>query len=109
MNARTRSALAVLAAALAAALGGTPAAAAPAEYVPFVTDFPQREEPYVPFVSDFPRPVAPAPEARASSGGIDWSGVPVEGVAAAVAAALAAGAALSLSRRRGTAPRLGDC
>jgi hypothetical protein len=109
MNNRTRAALAALAAALLAAVGGVPAAAAPTEeYVPFVTDFPTQEQEYVPFVTDFPRPAAPAPEAHGSPIGIDWSGVPAEAVAATVASALAA-AALLVARRRPAGPRLGDC
>jgi hypothetical protein len=80
------------------------------EYVPFVTDFPRASEPYVPFVSDFPRP-APTPSAapRPDASGIDWAGLTVEGGVGASIAALLAGAALVLARRRNGGPRLTDC
>lgn len=83
-------------------------AAAADEYVPFVTDFPKASERYVPFVSDFPSPVTPAPEPEPARSWIDWGNVPVEGVGAVFAAVLA-GSALALARRRQSEPRLGNC
>ena len=105
MNLHTLATRLVLAAALLAGVVGLAANganAAPAEeYVPFVTDFPKPAERYVPFVSDFPEPAAPAPAADVQPGGVDWSGITLEGgLAAAIAAAFLAGAALMLSRRR---------
>jgi hypothetical protein len=72
-----------------------------------VTDFPRQEERYVPFVSDFPSPATPAEPAPSS--GVDWSGLPLEGVGVTLAAALTAGALLLLARRRTARLRLNDC
>jgi hypothetical protein len=107
MKTRIRTTFAVLAAAVVAVVGSAPAAAG--EYVPFVTDFPQQQERYVPFVTDFPRPATPAPEAGPSPLGIDWSGPPLTVVGSAVAAALALGVVLVLSRRQPGRPRASGC
>ena len=82
-------------------------AGATTEYVPFVSDFPRPAEPYVPFVTDFPAAPAPASAPQPVSGGTDWGGTPVEGLAFALALLLA-GAAVLVVRRRAD-PRPLDC
>jgi hypothetical protein len=113
MNPSNRAARIVLAATLLAlATGFVPHAAGASpqqEYVPFVTDFPKAQEKYVPFVSDFPRPATPPSAApRPEPSGTDWADAAAQGGLAASIAALLAGAAVVLVRRR-HAPRLTDC
>ena len=86
------------------------------EFVPFVTDFPQRgtSGEFIPFVTDFPgtsalRPAESGVSRAPQTDGFDWSNTLLEaGTVLSLAVVLLAAVGVPPSRRRMPAPERGD-